>query len=73
MHAFKNITWMSDPNRCDDFETEVLKALRLWAGQPATISRDQHEFALRNFNTPVQFSKVFRVYQRLAQQRLQLA
>src|SRR5215469_1815751 len=74
MHAFKwNITWMPDPNRCGDFEAEVLKALQTWSEQPAAISRDQHEFALRNFNTPIQFSKVFRVYERLAYNRLQTA
>lgn len=74
MRAFKwNITWMPDPNRCDHFEDEVLKALRTWGGRPTAISRDQHEFALRNFNTPIQFSKVFRVYERLAYIRLQTA
>jgi hypothetical protein len=74
MRAFKwNITWMPDPNRCDNFEAEVLKALRVWGERPTAISRDQHEFALRNFNTPIQFSKVFRVYERLAHKRLQPA
>jgi glycosyltransferase involved in cell wall biosynthesis len=74
MRAFKsNITWMPDPNRCGKFEAEVLKALRVWGERPTDISRDQHEFALRNFNTPVQFSKVFRVYERLVHNRLQSA
>jgi glycosyltransferase involved in cell wall biosynthesis len=64
MRAFgKDIVWMPDPNRCADFEAEVLKALQIWSGQPAVISWEQHEFALRNFNTPVQFGKVVRLYE----------
>ena len=63
MHAFGwNIVWMPDPNRCGDFESEVLKALQVWSGRPAVLSTEQHEFALRNFNTPIQFDKVVRVY-----------
>ena len=58
-----NIVWMPDPNRCAGFEAEVLKALRTWSERPSAPSREQHEFVLRHFNTPVQFGKVFRVYQ----------
>jgi glycosyltransferase involved in cell wall biosynthesis len=70
MRAFGwNIVWMPDPNRCANFEAEVLKALQVWSGRPAGLSWDQHEFALRNFNTPVQFSKVLRVYKWLMERR----
>jgi glycosyltransferase involved in cell wall biosynthesis len=58
-----NIVWLPDPNHCADFEAEVLKALRVWSGRPTIPSWEQHEFTLRNFNTPVQFGKVFRAYQ----------
>jgi glycosyltransferase involved in cell wall biosynthesis len=58
-----NIVWMPDPNRCADFSTEVLKALQSWSGRPAVLSMEQHEFALRHFNTPIQFGKVAQVYE----------
>jgi glycosyltransferase involved in cell wall biosynthesis len=70
MRAFGwNIVWMPDPNRCANFEAEVLKALQVWSGRPAVPSWDQHEFALHNFNTPVQFGKVLRVYEWLMKGR----
>ncbi|HUC84839.1 MAG TPA: hypothetical protein VL970_06585, partial [Candidatus Acidoferrales bacterium] len=61
-----NITWMPDPNRSANFEAAVQSALRSWNSRPAVLSPAQHQFALRNFNTPVQFGKLFRVYERLA-------
>lgn len=64
MHAFgRNTVWMPDPSRCADFEAEVLKALRDWTGRPAVPSLEQHEFALRHFNAPIQFGKVVRLYE----------
>lgn len=58
-----DIVWMPDPNRSDNFEAAVLKALEVWSVRGAVSTLDQHEFVRRNFNTPVQFSKVFRVYE----------
>ena len=58
-----NIVWMPNPNRCADFEAEVLNALRAWSGRPAVPSWEQHEFARRHFNTPVQLGKIVRAYE----------
>jgi glycosyltransferase involved in cell wall biosynthesis len=60
------IDWMPAPKGCVDFATEVFTALKSWNERPAVSLAPQHAFALQNFNTPTQFSKVVRVYERLA-------
>jgi hypothetical protein len=58
----RNVVWMPAPKCCADFEGEVLNALRTWSGRPAAPSREQHEIALRHFNTPIQSGKIVRLY-----------
>ena len=61
------VDWLPDPNHCADFEAEVLKTLIAWSGRPSAILSNQHELVRRNFNTPIQFGKIVRLYESLVE------